>query len=67
LAQVLVERAQTLRFTLGVTEEDVLQRVAAGLRAPASGLEGGEPRWVLRRLAELLEWPWGADDRGDPV
>ncbi len=62
LAQALVERAQALRFELGVTEDDVLQRIGAGLQPPSSGLEAGEPRWVLRRLAELLEWPWPAGE-----
>jgi len=59
LAQMLVERAQTIRFELGVTEADVLQRVGQGLLD--AGLQGGEPAWVLRRLAELLDWPWQAD------
>ena len=58
LAQMLVERAQALRFDLGVTEADVLQRIGQGLREPGAGLQGGEPAWVLRRLAELLDWPW---------
>ena len=61
LAQMLVERAQAIRFELGVTEADVLQRVGQGLQGPAAGLQGGEPAWVLRRLAELLDWPWQAD------
>jgi len=60
LAQMLVERAQAIRFELGVTEADVLQRVGQGLALPDAGLQGGEPVWVLRRLAELLEWPWEA-------
>jgi hypothetical protein len=59
LAQMLVERAQAIRFELGVTEADVLQRVGQGLLD--AGLQGGEPAWVLRRLAELLDWPWQAD------
>lgn len=59
LAQMMVERAQTIRFELGVTEADVLQRVGQGLLD--AGLQGGEPAWVLRRLAELLDWPWQAD------
>jgi hypothetical protein len=29
-----------------------------GLQPPASGLDGREAAWVLRRLAELLDWPW---------
>jgi hypothetical protein len=58
LAQMLTERAQAIRFDLGVTEADVLQRIGQGLRDEASGLLPGEAAWVLRRLAELLEWPW---------
>lgn len=62
LAQMLVDRAGQLRFDLGVTEADVLQRMHAGLADPASGLQGREPLWVLRRLAELLDWPWPDDE-----
>ena len=58
LAQALTERAQLIRFDLGVTEGDVLLRIGQGLREPASGLQGAEPGWVLHRLAELLDWPW---------
>ena len=60
LAQMLCETALTQRATLGVTELDVLERVHRGLG------EGGivseaEAAWVLRRLAELLDWPpWPA-------
>ena len=61
LAQALVERAQALRFDLGVTEGDVLQRVGQGLQPPESGLAEGEAGWVLHRLAELLDWPWAED------
>lgn len=57
LAQALVERAQAVRFDLGLDETTVLQRLLRGLQAPDAGLDGGEPAWVLRRLAELLEWP----------
>lgn len=64
LAQALVERAQALRFDLGVTEADVLQRIGQGLQPPGSGLDGAEAGWVLRRLAELLDWPWRADGAG---
>ena len=61
LAQALVDRAQTLKFDLGVTEADVLQRIGQGLQPPASGLDEAEAGWVLRRLAELLDWPWTDD------
>jgi hypothetical protein len=58
LAQALVDRAQAIRFDLGVTESDVLQRIGQGLQPPGSGLDAAEAGWVLRRLAELLDWPW---------
>ena len=58
LAQALLEQAQAIRHDLGVTESDVLGRIARGLQAPASGLDAGEAEWVVTRLAELLDWPW---------
>ncbi|HNU10443.1 MAG TPA: hypothetical protein PKJ45_03650 [Rubrivivax sp.] len=58
LAQALVEQAQAIRHDLGVTEADVLVRIDAGLRSPDAGLAEGEAAWVMRRLAELLDWPW---------
>jgi hypothetical protein len=35
----------------------VLERVERGLVTEEAGVEAGEGRWVLRRLAELLGWP----------
>lgn len=58
LAQALTERAQAIRFDLGVTEADVLERIAQGLQPPAAGLDEAEAAWVVTRLAELLDWPW---------
>ena len=60
LAQMLIEHARTLAFSLGVTEADVLPRIGLALRAPESALQAGEPAWVLQRLAELLDCPWDA-------
>ena len=56
LAQMLTETAKARLFGLGITEADVLQRTRDGL------LEGAvvgpaEAEWVVRRLAELLDWP----------
>ena len=56
LATMLVERAQTLQWQLGITEEDVLERLRAGLRGPEAPVPEVEAEWILRRLAELLEW-----------
>jgi hypothetical protein len=55
LATMLVERAQSLQRELGVTEDDVLQRLHAGLRGPEAPVPAGEAQWILRRLAELLD------------
>jgi hypothetical protein len=41
---------------LGVDEAQVLQRVYEGLQASAV-LAGSEPLWVVRRIAEVLNWP----------
>ncbi|KPF47133.1 ATPase with chaperone activity [beta proteobacterium AAP121] len=57
LAQMLTEQANTKKWELGVTEADVLERMERGLRGAGSVVAEPEARWVVRRLAELLEWP----------
>ena len=56
LASMLVERAQALQWELGVTEEAVLERLHAGLLGPEAPVPPTEAEWIVRRLAELLEW-----------
>ena len=56
LATMLVERAQTLQWQLGVPEAEVLARIHAGLRGPDAPVPDNEGEWIVRRLAELLEW-----------
>ncbi|MEW6706322.1 MAG: ATPase with chaperone activity [Pseudomonadota bacterium] len=56
LAQALVEPASTALSQHGVTEQDVMDRVLAGLLSGEAGLGREEAMWVARRLAELLEW-----------
>jgi hypothetical protein len=56
LATMLVERAQTLQWQLGVTEADVLARMHAGLLGPDAPVPEAEAGWIVKRLAELLEW-----------
>jgi hypothetical protein len=53
LAQSLVEMARNQRWSLGITTDDVLERIARGL----AGLElsEGERGWVLGRLGELID------------
>jgi hypothetical protein len=55
MAQMLTETARTRLFELGIAEVDVLERMYAGLQA-GTVVDGAEARWVVRRLAELLEW-----------
>lgn len=56
LAQALTETARARWFELSITEQDVLVRIGAALRAEGSGLTQPEAGWVLGRLAELLGW-----------
>ena len=56
LATMLVERAQTLQWQLGVTEADVLGKLHAGLLGPDAPVPENEAGWIVKRLAELLEW-----------
>lgn len=56
LAQMLMEPAKARLFGLGITEADVLQRTLHGLHEGAV-VDSAEAAWVVRRLAELLDWP----------
>jgi hypothetical protein len=42
---------------LGIGEEDVLAQFLAGLTGVGAVVTEPEAGWVVRRLAELLEWP----------
>jgi len=55
LAQMLTDEARSRLFELGIAESDVLERILAGLLA-APVVEANEAHWVIRRLAELLDW-----------
>jgi hypothetical protein len=57
LAQMLTDQARARLFELGVTEQDVLERMAEGLLASPAVVPEKEARWVITRLAELLDWP----------
>lgn len=57
LAQALVERAQLVQFDTGADEAEVLRRIGLGLLAGEAIVDEAEARWVVRRLAELLDWP----------
>jgi hypothetical protein len=53
---MLVERAQTLQWQLSITEADVLERLKAGLVGEGAPVPPNEGEWIIKRLAELLEW-----------
>lgn len=57
LATLLTEKAAHMQFTLGLTEELVLQQCETGLLTEPSVVTPAEARWVVCRLAELLQWP----------
>lgn len=57
MANMLTEHAKSTLFELGVTEGDVLGRFLQGLRTDDSVVTIKESAWVIRRLAELLDWP----------
>ncbi len=57
MAQMLVDAARTTLFDLGVAESDVLERFHLGLLVEGSVVSSEEAGWVIRRLAELLDWP----------
>lgn len=56
LAQALTEHARAMLFGAHLAEDEVLRRCLAGLRAEGAGVAAAEAVWVVRRLAELLEW-----------
>jgi len=65
LANHLVQQAQLLHHVEVPSEDEILRRIHAGLNAPESGVSAGEAQWVVRRLAELLNWncpPLGPED-----
>jgi hypothetical protein len=56
LATMLTEHASARRWELGVTEDDVLERIHRGLLTTEAAVTPAEAQWVIRRLAELLGW-----------
>ena len=62
LAQMLTDQASTAQFRSGAPEPEVLRTLRTGLRGDGSPVEAAEANWVIRRLAELLQWEAPADD-----
>lgn len=57
MAGALVERCQGAYATGFIDQDQVLTRCYDGLVEPSS-LDAAQARWVVMRLAELLEWNW---------
>ena len=57
LATMLTEPAATRLWQLGIAESDVLERMHLGLLGGDTPVSEAEAEWVIRRLAELLNWP----------
>ena len=57
LANLLTEKAANLQFTLGIAEDLVLLQCESGLLTDPAVVTPLEARWVVCRLAELLQWP----------
>lgn len=57
MAQLLTDHAKAHLFDLGIAEQDVLGRIQTGLLSSDAVVTAAEAGWVVRRLAELLDWP----------
>ena len=57
MAHLLTEQAANQQFQLGITEALALDRCLQGLLASPEVMNEAEARWVVCRLAELLNWP----------
>lgn len=54
-AQVLLEQAKTKQWELGITQDDVIERISQGLKATQDQWSAQEATWIITRLVELLE------------
>ncbi len=56
MATMLMSTAKDMLLSLGITEGDVLVQCLRGLTGEEPVVTAAEARWVITRLAELLEW-----------
>jgi hypothetical protein len=56
LAQLLTEQASVNLFKSGASEQEVMEKMQLALSAEGSPVQPPEASWVVRRLAELLDW-----------
>ena len=57
LAQMLTGTATELQLRSDADSAQVLQRCLDGLCGPDAVIEEDQARWVVCRLAELMQWP----------
>lgn len=56
LASVLAQQAQALYHGGHASEEGVLAALHAGLTVPDAAVAPREARWIVLRVAEMLQW-----------
>lgn len=57
LAQMLTGTATELQLRSDASSAQVLQRCLDGLCGPDAVIDAQQARWVVCRLAELMQWP----------
>ena len=65
MATMLVDHCRTVHFRDGVDEDEILSRCLLGLLSSPATLEPAEAEWVVRRTAELLDWPRAPSTAGN--
>lgn len=66
MAQALTDTAHALHFRTSASHAEVLRCLQEGLGGEDAALQDGEARWVICRLAELLNWAAPAPDGVSP-
>jgi len=57
MASMLTEVAMNMHLNRGISEDDALIQCYRGLTGAEPVVTGPEAVWVIRRLAELMQWP----------
>ena len=56
MASQVGEMCRMLQFSTDVSESTALRKCLDGLLAPPASVSADEATWVMRRVAELLDW-----------
>lgn len=56
MACILAEQAQTIAIKDNLGAKEILERCHRGLLAESTNFNVSEAQWVIRRVAELLDW-----------